>query len=79
MGENDQQGITDRSPIRSLSEDRIHVSLRLGPGNNPEPNLNGTEMITLRSADVPQFVDNAEKGKASIPSGSRKRIVRSPT
>ena len=79
MGENDQQGITDRSPIRSLNEDRIHVSLRLGPGNNPEPDLNGTEMMTLRSADVPQLVANAEKGKASIPSGSRKRIVRSPT
>ncbi|KAF3598093.1 hypothetical protein DY000_02023958 [Brassica cretica] len=31
-----QNGALDRSPIRSLSEDRIHVSLRLGPINDPE-------------------------------------------
>ncbi|KAF3496450.1 hypothetical protein DY000_02054522 [Brassica cretica] len=81
IGEVDQQGFTERSPIRSLSEDRIHVSLRLGPVNNPEPNLNGTGMMALRSADVPKLVGNAEKGKgkASLPSGSKKRIVRSPT
>ena len=81
IGEVDQQGFTDRSPIRSLSEDRIHVSLRLGQVNNPEPNLNGTGMMALRSADVPKLVGNAEKGKgkASLPSGSKKRIVRSPT
>ncbi|KAH0889365.1 hypothetical protein HID58_051794, partial [Brassica napus] len=75
IGEVDQQGFTERSPIRSLSEDRIHVSLRLGPVNNPEPNLNGTGMMALRSADVPKL----GKGKASLPSGSKKRIVRSPT
>ncbi|CAN6850760.1 unnamed protein product [Brassica oleracea] len=31
MGHTPDEGITDRSPIRTLSEDRIHVSLRLGP------------------------------------------------
>ncbi|CAN7011378.1 unnamed protein product, partial [Brassica rapa subsp. trilocularis] len=36
--QNPPQGITDRSPIRTLSEDRIHVSLRLGPVFSPEEN-----------------------------------------
>ncbi|KAG5399507.1 hypothetical protein IGI04_014114 [Brassica rapa subsp. trilocularis] len=62
IGEVDQQGFTDRSPIRSLSEDRIHVSLRLGQVNNPEPNLNGTGKgkgeLTLRLKEADRQESN---------------------
>lgn len=62
----------DRSPIRSLSEDRLHVSLRLGPL------YSGTE-----EGDVPQGAREAKKytkpakSSGTKPTNSRKRSERS--
>lgn len=65
-------GITDRSPIRTLSEDRVHVSLRLGPLLNTE---------TTTQNDSPQLVNDQDtgKGKKSKTSVTKKRGSASPT
>lgn len=69
----------DRSPIRTLSEDRVHVSLRLGPLFDSEEEgsfnlqpaaLSPQPLITTRS--------QTGKSKSPIPPGTKKRGPRSP-
>lgn len=74
-----QGGITDRSPIRTLSEDRVHVSLRLGPVYEPYSDPRAAEQETSLSEDFPLLARTTDKGKASLPAGTRKRVARSST
>lgn len=69
-----QEGITDRSPIRSLSEDRVHVSLRLGPVYESAALRDFGSEETL-SEDIPHLRRPTEKGKASV-ADSRKRVAK---
>ncbi|CAN7082796.1 unnamed protein product, partial [Brassica oleracea var. botrytis] len=70
----------DRSPIRSLSDDRLHVSLRLGPLAISDEIEDNVAVMTsdkrLKSTISLGLQDR--KGKALPPSPSRKRTVRSP-
>ncbi|KAF3525960.1 hypothetical protein F2Q69_00046099 [Brassica cretica] len=70
----------DRSPIRSLSEDRLHVSLRLGPLAISDEIEDNVAVLTsdkrLKSTISLGLQDG--KGKALPPSPSRKPTVRSP-
>lgn len=64
-------GFGDRSPIRTLSEDRVHVSLRLGslPQTEEDNDELQLELATLSKA----------AGKKKVgPSQTRKRTVSSP-
>ena len=69
----------DRSPIRTLSEDRVHVSLRLGPlfVSDEEESLNAQ----LNPIDpIPRRVGpRAGRNEAVHTTSSRKRGPRSPT
>lgn len=69
-------GPTERSPIRTLSEDRIHVSLRLGP-LQPDENEEDDNVFDLQ---LQQALTSKAAGKriAERPK-ERKRLVRSPT
>ncbi|KAG2306606.1 hypothetical protein Bca52824_026354 [Brassica carinata] len=60
-----QQGITDRSPIRTLSEDRIHVSLRLGPFQSTDSDAQ------LQCDDVPLLSKVSDRLRADT---SKKRV-----
>lgn len=78
----------DRSPIRSLCEDRIHVSLRLGPLNDPAPAENEETRASQDLQEVREQVGSlGGKGKnaksSSHPSTrslgeSKKRGTRAP-
>ncbi|KAJ4866662.1 zf-CCHC_4 domain-containing protein [Raphanus sativus] len=69
----------DQSPIRTLSEDRRHVSLRLGP-------MLDSEETILEDIPLPRRIGEASlagrkaqgKKKMNIPSSTRKRAGRSP-
>lgn len=61
-------GPCGRSPIRTLSEDRVHVSLRLGPLFSEEENVDGD-----RTEDTPQLI---MKDSSKAPSKAEgKRVV----
>ncbi|KAG2301147.1 hypothetical protein Bca52824_029798 [Brassica carinata] len=72
----------DRSPIRSLSEDRLHVSLRLGPLHISEEEEE-EENATLQTSDNRRLKSTISiglqdrMGKTVNPSPSKKRTVRS--
>ncbi|CAN6801671.1 unnamed protein product, partial [Brassica oleracea] len=78
----------DRSPIRSLSEDIIHVSLRLGPLNDQDPTGNEEIRASLDLQEVREQVGSlGGKGKnskpasnltARPPAAAKKRGARSP-
>ncbi|KAF3492993.1 hypothetical protein DY000_02052394 [Brassica cretica] len=78
----------DRSPIRSLSEDIIHVSLRLGPLNDQDPTENEEIRASLDLQEVREQVGSlGGKGKnskpasnltARPPAAAKKRGARSP-
>lgn len=74
-----QGGITDRSPIRTLSKDRVHDSSRLGPVYTPNSAPREAGNYALLADDLPQLARATEKakGKASLPPESRKRVTRS--
>lgn len=74
-----QGGITDRSPIRTLSEDRVHVSLRLGPVFESYSDPRAAEQEISLTEDIPLLARTTDKGKASLPAGTRKRVARSTT
>ncbi|KAL0896575.1 hypothetical protein Bca101_080536 [Brassica carinata] len=63
----------DRSPIRTLSEDRLHVSLRLGPLYVPE------EPNESEDLDVPEL--SSKKRTRSVTSAAKlsSKVVRAPT
>lgn len=75
----------DRSPIRTLSEDRLHVSLRLGPLREPdEPEeqipitrkrarISNATAPTLSSKVVRASTSNRREGKSPIQGTSVKR------
>ncbi|KAL0737101.1 hypothetical protein Bca4012_013311 [Brassica carinata] len=65
-------GPSERSPIRTLSEDRVHVSLRLGPFLQPEEDESEDQQMTLAA-----FSKVAGKRKVGG-SQSRKRTENSP-
>lgn len=68
-----KQGITDRSPIRTLSDHIIHVSLRLGPVSEPDArDINAT---LTQSGDLLILGSQNDKGTTT---NSKKRTVRSP-
>lgn len=72
------EGILDWSHIRSLSEDRLHVSLRLGPLHNSDSGK--WIQQSSRDHDVsPSTGLNLGRGKMAAPPAARKRILRSPT
>ncbi|CAN7051763.1 unnamed protein product, partial [Brassica oleracea var. botrytis] len=69
----------DQSPIRTLSEDRRHVSLRLGPMVDSEETI--IEDIPLpRRSGLGNMTNLKAQGKkkSSTPFASRKRSVKSP-
>lgn len=78
----------DRSPIRSLSEDIIHVSLRLGTLNDQDPTGNEEIRASLDLQEVREQVGSlGGKGKnskpasnltARPPAAAKKRGARSP-
>lgn len=69
-----QQWITDRSPIRTLSDDIIHVSLRLGTVSEPDAwYINATQ-----SRRPGQRGDLPILGSRGTTANSKKRTVRSP-
>lgn len=69
----------DQSPIRTLSEDRRHVSLRLGPLVDSEETIIEDIPQPRRSETASQATLKAlGKKKVSSSSVSRKRAVRSP-
>ncbi|RID54264.1 hypothetical protein BRARA_G01598 [Brassica rapa] len=74
-----QGGSLDRSPIRTLSEDRIHVSLRLGPMvDSPLAREDlAQEIFKEPSGDLPVMGAPTGKGKASKPLETKKRTLRS--
>ncbi|RID47204.1 hypothetical protein BRARA_I03822 [Brassica rapa] len=61
-------GVHDRSPIRTLSENRFHVSLRLGP--TLDPGLISEELRVLSNnvedSDSPQLIRATDKGKGKV-------------
>lgn len=65
-------GPSERSPIRTLSEDRVHVSLRLGPFLQAEEEESEDQRMTLAA-----FSKAAGKRKTGG-SQSRKRVDSSP-
>ncbi|KAH0861643.1 hypothetical protein HID58_089905, partial [Brassica napus] len=69
--ESGRLGPGDRSPIRTLSEDRIHVSLRLGSLGS-ETTSEGTDI-----SDLPDLSKAEGKKKLTKPQ-DRKRVARSP-
>ncbi|KAJ4901222.1 DUF4283 domain-containing protein [Raphanus sativus] len=69
------EGMLDRSPIRTLSEDRLHVSLRLGP---LAFDSDGNTQQSSRDEASPLTGLILGKGKASAQPAARKRILRSP-
>ncbi|KAF2599398.1 hypothetical protein F2Q68_00011228 [Brassica cretica] len=74
-----QEGIVDRSPIRTLSEDRIHVSLRLGPmvASPSARNVQTQVEQQVHSTDVPRLGATSKKGKGLMPPATKKRTTRS--
>ncbi|KAL0890943.1 hypothetical protein Bca101_014926 [Brassica carinata] len=75
----------DRSPIRSLSEDRLHVSLRLGPlrdTNIEEEEEEEEDTVILRIPSsrkrLASTISRADKGKGLMPPPTKKRVCRSP-
>ncbi|KAF2531578.1 hypothetical protein F2Q70_00031007 [Brassica cretica] len=70
----------DRSPIRTLSEDRVHVSLRLGPLLDSEEEGNLPCLTTDKASKAPMVTDKqAGTSKVQKPSTNlRKRGPRSP-
>lgn len=74
-----QGGITDRSPIRTLSEDRVHVSLRLGAVFESYSDPRAAEQEISLTEDIPLLARTTDKGKASLPAGTRKGVARSTT
>lgn len=69
----------DDSPIRTLSEDRRHVSLRLGPMVDSEETILDDLPLPRRLVTTNQTYLKAQgKKKTSKPSTSRKRAVQSP-
>uniref|UniRef100_M4EYE7 Reverse transcriptase domain-containing protein n=1 Tax=Brassica campestris TaxID=3711 RepID=M4EYE7_BRACM len=62
----------ERSPIRTLSEDRVHVSLRLGPLFDSEEEERLDLQMNSKDPDAPA-------GTGSIANRTRKRGQRSPT
>ncbi|KAJ4883127.1 Uncharacterized protein Rs2_33220 [Raphanus sativus] len=73
----DYDATQDRSPIRSLSEDRLHVSMRLGPLIIHEED--DTVPTRSRGKNLRSTVAlGSQKGKAPETSTTRKRVIRSP-
>lgn len=69
----------DQSPIRTLSEDRRHVSLRLGPMLDSEETILEDIPLPRRIGEASHAGRKAQgKKKMNIPSSSRKRAGRSP-
>lgn len=74
------EGILDRSPIRTLSEDRLHVSLRLGPLQNSGSSKGSQRPDKDHEVSSPIGLKlGKEKEKTKNPPAARKRILRSPT
>lgn len=68
-----------RSPIRTLSEDRLHVSLRLGPLLEPDSEEDVAIPLKLKGIRESSPVEmRAAKNKSSLPV-AKKRVCRSPT
>ncbi|KAH0921311.1 hypothetical protein HID58_021329 [Brassica napus] len=76
-----QEGFVDRSPIRTLSEDRIHVSLRLGPMMSSPVDRNTQGLVEQQAlhADVPRLGATSKKGKGplQLQPVTKKRTTRS--
>lgn len=71
--------LEDKSPIRTLSEDRRHVFLRLGPMVDSEETIIEDIPLPRKSIAANQATLRAQgKKKAASPTASRKRVVRSP-
>ncbi|KAF2591202.1 hypothetical protein F2Q70_00041434 [Brassica cretica] len=70
------EGMLDRSPIRSLSEDRLHVSLRLGPLQDSDSG-NGKKANKDHDKSPPTGL-RLGKGRQGVHPAARKRILRSP-
>lgn len=69
-------GPCDRSPIRTLSEDRVHVSLRLGPLRTDD----GEEDDNVFDLQLQHALSSKAAGKrVAKPTQENKRPVRSPT
>lgn len=72
----------DRSPIRTLSEDRVHVSLRLGPllDSEDDGSLNLPVAALKAKSSKAQLAKEKNTGriKGAVSPGSRKRLLRSP-
>lgn len=69
--------LTQNSPIRSLSEDRLHVSLRLGPcptSESPPPEL----QMEQTAPEQPALKSKAAGKRKSAATTTRKRVARSP-
>lgn len=67
-------GSFERSPIRTLSEDRLHVSLRLGPL------VSESESRDQEGENLPDLpiLSKAEGKKKMVKPQGRKRVARSP-
>lgn len=66
------------SPIRSLSEDRRHVSLRLGPCLTPSSPLDSLHLVDTEILAAPTTSKAAGKRKTTKPSVAKKKPPRSP-
>ncbi|KAF8080918.1 hypothetical protein N665_0914s0006 [Sinapis alba] len=73
--------IQDRSPIRTLSEDKLHVSLRLGPLRDTELDEEDKIVIPKKSPALKilaSTVSRADKGKRVMPPQAKRQTCRSP-
>ncbi|KAH0865257.1 hypothetical protein HID58_082468, partial [Brassica napus] len=73
----------DRSPIRTLSEDRLHVSLRLAPLRDEEideeieeKSLGPRESTVMKR--LASTITRTDKGKGVVPPQVKKRVCQSP-
>lgn len=75
-------GISDRSPIRTLSEDRIHVSLRLGPlldnGEDSEDNAFDLQLQQALSSKAAgkQIATQAQGKKRTVRNTQQEAVVK---
>ncbi|CAN7067084.1 unnamed protein product, partial [Brassica rapa subsp. trilocularis] len=79
-------GICERSPIRTLSEDRIHVSLRLGPlgsdseSGDPDGDSQSSDLPVLSKAEGKRVVDLPQAKRRATSSqgttGKRRRVTK---
>ncbi|RID68355.1 hypothetical protein BRARA_C00519 [Brassica rapa] len=71
----------DRSPIRTLSEDRLHVSLRLGPLRDTNIEEEEDNVLPRKESALKRLastISRVDKGKGKMLPQTKKRVCRSP-